>query len=96
MEKLVRDLTLILLYLTSWIEDDGLGQARRSWKGYPFEVLDALAEEGLLAGSRRAKSVWLTEEGEEAAKFLLKYYGLEFSEQKKTRGRVVPLPKQKK
>jgi hypothetical protein len=96
MKKLVRDLTLILLYLTSWVEDDGLGQARRSWKGYPFEVLDALAEEGLLAGSRRAKSVWLTEEGEEAAKFLLKQYGLESSGREKTRGQVIPLPKQKK
>lgn len=92
----MKDLTLILLYLTSWIEDDGLGQARRSWKGYSFEVLNALTEEGLLFGSKRAKSVWLTEKGENAAKVLLKHYGLESSGREKTRGQVIPLPKQKK
>lgn len=96
MEKLVRDLTLILLYLTSWIEDDGLSEARRSWKGYPFEALNALTEEGLIVGSRRAKSVWLTEEGENAARALLKHYGLESPGREKTRGQVIPLPKQKK
>lgn len=76
MKMLVRDLTLMLLYLTSWTEDAVFGVARRSWKGYPFETLDLLAEEGLIDGSRRAKSVWLTEAGEEAARRLLVKYGL--------------------
>ena len=96
MEKLVKDLTLILLYLTSWIEDDGLDEVRRSWKGYPFEVLNALTEEGLIAGSKRARSVWLTEEGENEARTLLKHYGLESPGREKAKGRVIPLPKQKK
>ena len=36
---------------------------KRSWKGYPFEVLDELNEEGYIDGSKHAKSVYLTEEG---------------------------------
>lgn len=40
-----RDLTLILLYLTSWLEKSPAGGRRRSWKTYPFHVLDQLQEE---------------------------------------------------
>ncbi|MDI6632368.1 MAG: DUF6429 family protein [Thermoanaerobacteraceae bacterium] len=96
MEKLVRDLTLILLYLTSWQEDVAFGVARRSWKGYPFETLDVLAEEGLIDGSRRAKSVWLTEAGEEAARRLLAQYGLASRDHPEKDDRVVCLPERKR
>lgn len=75
-ERLIRDLTLMLLYLTSWPEEAGLTEARRSWKGYPFETLNELADQDLLAGGRRAKSVWLTEKGEEEARALLARYAL--------------------
>ncbi len=61
---LEESLTLLLLYLSSW-EDRVASDlvVRRAWKGYTFEVLDALEEKGLLSQSRRAKSVVLTEQG---------------------------------
>ena len=40
MKKTIKELTLLLIYLTSWQEDAGLTKVQRSWKGYPFEVLD--------------------------------------------------------
>src|SRR5262245_12244882 len=48
-----RDLTLMLAYLASW--EEGPSGARRCWKGFRFEDLDALAEQGLIEDSRRAK-----------------------------------------
>ncbi len=76
MEETISDLTLMLLYLTSWTEGKEPFNARRSWKGYPFEVLNQLEEQGLITGSRRAKSVWLTDKGEKEALTLLERYGL--------------------
>jgi len=64
-EALVEDLTLLLVYVTSWRTDgpESLG-ALCSWKGYDFEVLEALADKGyVVSGSRRSKSVTLTREG---------------------------------
>jgi hypothetical protein len=62
----ISKLTLLLLYLTSWQEDE----TKRSWKGYDFDVLNKLEEDGLIAQSKAAKSVYLTEAGIEAAKKL--------------------------
>jgi hypothetical protein len=62
----ISKLTLLLLYLTSWQEKE----VQRSWKGYDFDVLNQLEEDGLIAQSKTAKSVYLTEEGIEAAKKL--------------------------
>ncbi|MEW6573338.1 MAG: DUF6429 family protein [Bacillota bacterium] len=96
MEKIVRDLVLILLYLTSWQEDVAFSTALRSWKGYPFETLDILAEEGLIDSSRRAKSVWLTEAGAEKARRLLVQYGLVPPDHPKSDDRVVYLRERKR
>ena len=72
----IKDLTLILLYLNSWIEHD-LGQEyRRSWKGYDFDDLNKLAEEGYVSEDRRSKSVVLYEEGIEKANALFMEYGI--------------------
>ncbi len=38
MEKKIKELTMLLLYLTSWKEDELYGEMRSSWKGYPFDV----------------------------------------------------------
>lgn len=67
----VKELTLALLLLASWTERAGPVEVRRSWKGYPFEVLDALAAEGLIAGSHGSKAVTLTRAGVERASLLL-------------------------
>jgi hypothetical protein len=65
-QEQISKLTLLLLYLTSWHEKE----VQRSWKGYDFDVLNKLEEDGLIAQSKTAKSVYFTEEGIEAAKKL--------------------------
>ena len=74
MDKTIKELTLLLIYLTSWKEDTNLTKVQRSWKGYPFDALDELNEEGYIDGNKRAKSVYLTEEGLGKVKELMKKY----------------------
>lgn len=74
MEEKIKELTLLLLYLTSWKEDDLPGEIRRSWKGYPFDVLNELSDEDFIRGSIRSKSVYITETGIKEAKALVKKY----------------------
>ena len=77
----VRDLTMMLLYLTRWTEQNlrklGPGEevAWRAWKGHDWAALDKLQKEGLIAFSYKAKSLGLTEAGEEEAQRLLRKYG---------------------
>ena len=63
-DELIEDLTLLLIYLCSW-EEQILPDVtvHRAWKGYLFDVLDALEEQGYINQTRRAKSVTLTEGG---------------------------------
>ncbi len=70
-DRTLEDLTLLLIYLTSW-EEKVYGDltVHRAWKGYLFEVLDALEEAGYLSQTRRAKSVTLTETGLDHAREL--------------------------
>jgi len=76
-DELMRELTLAMLYLTSWEERAGDFVQRRAWKGYRFEDLNALSDEGLVQGSRSAKSVWLTQDGQRrATAFLHSSFGL--------------------
>lgn len=76
MDKNIEELTLLLLYLTSWKFENCLEHDyRQSWKGYSFEVLDKLTEEGYLFPSKhRNKSVTLTKEGIKLAEELSKKY----------------------
>ena len=74
-KQTIKELTLMLLYLTSWTEK-GLHDVQRSWKGYDFDILNELADEGLISESKRSKSVYLFEDGILKANTLLKKYGL--------------------
>lgn len=47
---------------------------RRSWKGYPFDVLNELTDEDFIRGSIKSKSVYLTESGIKKAKVLAEKY----------------------
>jgi hypothetical protein len=38
MENTIKELTLLLIYFTSWQEDAGTVKIQRSWKGYPFVI----------------------------------------------------------
>ncbi|MDO8683177.1 MAG: DUF6429 family protein [Armatimonadota bacterium] len=73
-DEIAQEFTLMLLYLNSWMEKPY--NVRRAWKGYDFSDLDKLAELELISDSRKAKSVYLTEEGEKKAQALLRKYGL--------------------
>jgi hypothetical protein len=74
-EALLEDLTLLVIYLSSW-EEQALPDfsIRRAWKGYLFDVLDALEEKGYIGQTRRAKSLTLTEEGVRRAEALRERY----------------------
>lgn len=74
MEEKIKELTLLLLNLTSWRENDLPGEMRRSWKGYSFDALNELTDEDLIRGSIRSKSVYLTEAGIKVAEELIKKY----------------------
>ena len=74
MEQDIKDLTLLLLYLTHW-QERGLDEPiRRSWKGYLWEVLNTLSDEGFINQSKRAKSVYLTVDGVKKAEQLRRKY----------------------
>ena len=58
---------LALLYLNSFKEGDG----RRAWKSLPWSVMDSLHEKGYISDpATKAKSVWLSEEGDKLSKEL--------------------------
>ena len=82
MEKYVEELTLLLMYLTSWEEDsyvrdenDMIKEAKikTCWKGYSFDIINKLTDEEYLCFSK-GKSVSLTHKGEELAKKLKDKY----------------------
>lgn len=73
-EQLAKELTLALLYLTSFDEKIYGEKLTRSWKGYAFDVLDKLYDENYIFGSKKAKSVCLTEEGIKKAEELIEKY----------------------
>lgn len=89
----VKDLTLMLMYLTSWEENlvpelhekpDRLGfrpQIRRTWKGYDFGILNELTDEGLVSARNRSKSASFTDEGAAKALELLMQYGITLEQQ---------------
>ena len=70
--KLMNDLALALIYLTAWKEKGD--ETFRAWKGYNFTILDELKEQGLIDFSYKAKSLYLSQEGEEKAKHLIEKF----------------------
>lgn len=72
MDKHIEELTLLLLYATSWKDEEFPEGYRCSWKGYPFSALNQLEEEDCIRGGRRSKSVSLTKAGIEEAEALMK------------------------
>jgi hypothetical protein len=73
-EALLENLTLLVIYLSSWEETlTPERTVRRAWKGYLFEVLDALEEQGYISQTRRAKSLTLTNEGVLRAQEILEH-----------------------
>ena len=82
MDREVEELTLLLMYLTSWdekgfIEDNNgeikEGNVKTCWKGYSFDVINKLTDKEYLYYSK-GKLVSLTPEGETLAKELINKY----------------------
>ena len=78
MDQQVEEMTLLLMYLTSWEENVGTKKnpikVLRSWKGYPFDAINMLIDKHDLRGSFRAKSAMLTEQGIKRAEQLKEKY----------------------
>jgi len=100
----IKELTLMLMYLTSWDEslipehDNCPGfrsRIRRTWKGYDFGVLNDLTDEGLVNARGRNKSASFTDEGEDKALELLRRYGIAL-EQYDREGRLEPMEQKDK
>lgn len=77
-EKAVKELTLILMYLSRFSEDDRFNSSMdMTWKGYDFDVINELDDEDLIRqGSHHSKSVVITEEGIKLAQNLLDKYNI--------------------
>lgn len=82
MEEIKEELTLLLMYLTSWEEKGFIrdendeikeSKVKTCWKGYSFDVINKLTDENYLYFSK-GKSITLTPAGEELAKKLLDKY----------------------
>ncbi len=83
----IRDLTLMLMYLTSWEEGPPKlhGRSRISsaeetrrlcWKGYDFNILNELTEQGLVDAGGRSGPAVICDDGAELARILLRQYKL--------------------
>ena len=69
----IKDLNLLLLYLSGWEEEDRNDPEKkvfRTWKGYLFDILTELKEEGLIIQKMNQMSLLITEKGIEKAKEL--------------------------
>ncbi|RLD17069.1 MAG: transposase [Caldiserica bacterium] len=74
-EKIIYELTLLLIYLTSW-EEEILKDTKTlvNWKNFRFEILDELEKQGLINQGR--KTIYLTEKEISLAKEIKKKYNL--------------------
>ena len=72
-EQRIKELTLLLLFLTSR-EVKGL-KGRASWKNFNYRVLDQLRKDDCIDGAFHEPSVFLTDKGmAEALRLKQKYY----------------------
>ena len=84
MENNIEELTLLLMYLTSWEEENlyydennnlNKYSLKNTWKGYSFNAINELTDKGYLFPSKyKNKSVTLTKDGEKLAKELIEKY----------------------
>ncbi|GHU70275.1 hypothetical protein FACS1894184_15500 [Clostridia bacterium] len=74
----IKELTLLLLYLTSWEEKEPITNHKfyRAWKNHDWETIDKLVEEELIYDKHGRKSVNLSDKGVEMAEELIKKYGI--------------------
>jgi hypothetical protein len=77
MDERIKELNLLLIYLTGWEEDSRKQPGTKifkAWKGYLFEVLDELEEKKLIRQHGSTQLLFLTEEGKRKAQQLKSKY----------------------
>ncbi|MCK4761774.1 MAG: transposase [Candidatus Aminicenantes bacterium] len=77
MDERLKDLNLLVLYLSGWEEDSRKNPGQklfRSWKGYPFEILNEFEQRQLITQHWKSKSVVFTEAGKRRAEELMRKY----------------------
>jgi len=82
MEEQIKELTLLLAYLTSWNEKDRLlkQEFKKSWKGYDFDILNKLNEEEYIYQENKKKYFIWEEKGIDEAKRLIKKYKIDIED----------------
>lgn len=79
-DEAIEDLTLALMYLTSFPDDD-IPYYEMFWKNYDFDMVDQLDEKDLIFDPKRrrgrSKYAFMTEAGRKRAKAFLKEMGIE-------------------
>lgn len=77
-EEAVKELTLILMYLTRFNERGNFASSMdMTWKGYDFSIIDELdSQDYIRQGSHRSKSVVITDAGVKLSKELLDKYDI--------------------
>lgn len=81
-EEAMRELTLMLLYLSRFAQGKKFSEAKdfNAWKGYDFNILNKLDDADYIRQGNhpsRSKSVYITESGMERARELLAKYGID-------------------
>ena len=81
-EEQIKELTLLLAYLTSWNERDRLfkQEFKKSWKGYDFDILNKLNEEEYIYQENKKKYFIWEEKGMDEAKRLIKKYKIDIED----------------
>ena len=82
MEEQIKEITLLLAYLTSWKEKDRLlkQEFKKSWKGYDFDILNKLNEEEYIYQENKKKYFIWEEKGIDEAKRLIKKYKIDIED----------------
>ena len=77
MEEKIKDLSLLLMFLTGWEEDSRKNPGEKafcSWKGYSFKSMNQLADDKLIVQFKDKKLVILTDAGKQMAEKLKTKY----------------------
>ena len=81
-EEAMRELTMMLMYLSRFTEGEKFTEAKDfyAWKGYDFDSLNELDNDDYIRQGKhpsRSKSVYITDTGIEKARELLNKYGID-------------------
>jgi len=66
MEERIKELSLLLLYLSGWEEEVKNQPGKKlykSWTGYLFDVLNSLEEEGMIKQAYNSRALQITPRG---------------------------------